>query len=166
MKELTSFEQEFVDVAGELAMKISYARSVGQIFGLLYIHPGALSLDDIVEKLRLSKGSVSTNLRDLEEWGAIQKVFVRGSRRTHYAAEKDLAALALRRIEGGLRTQLSWAKGRHQDLEGRLGAAKGAEASSAQARLRQLIVFTDRVERVLNHLPKLRPLLKLAGGGK
>ena len=63
MKELSSFQKEFCSAAGELAMKLSFARSVGQVFGLLYIHSDPLALDDISVLLKMSKGSVSINLR-------------------------------------------------------------------------------------------------------
>jgi len=40
-----------------------------------------LSLDTIVEKLKMSKGSVSLNIRELEKWDAVKKIWVNGTRK-------------------------------------------------------------------------------------
>ena len=71
---LTAIEAEVVHAAGDLAASISLARSVGQIYGLLFISPDPLALDDLCLRLSLSKGNVSINLRILEDWGAVEKV--------------------------------------------------------------------------------------------
>ena len=46
-------------------------KSVGQIYGLLFASPVALSFSDIVERLDISKGSASQGLQWLRSLGAI-----------------------------------------------------------------------------------------------
>lgn len=46
-------------------------KSVGQIYGLLYASPEPLSFSDIVERLDISKGSVSQGLQLLRSLGSI-----------------------------------------------------------------------------------------------
>lgn len=61
----------------------------GRIFGLLYLQPGALSLDEIVSELGQSKGNVSINIRGLVDWHLVRRVSVPGSRKDHYEAASD-----------------------------------------------------------------------------
>jgi DNA-binding transcriptional regulator GbsR (MarR family) len=68
-------------------------RSTGQIYGLLYLSGGPLSLDDVAGALSISKGSASTGTRQLASWGAIRQVWVPGDRRDHFEASSDLGQL-------------------------------------------------------------------------
>ncbi|NBG88454.1 GbsR/MarR family transcriptional regulator [Isachenkonia alkalipeptolytica] len=63
--------------------------SVGRIYGLLYFSDKPLSLDEIKDAVAMSKGSVSTGLRELLETEMIIKVWKKGDRKDHYIAEKD-----------------------------------------------------------------------------
>jgi DNA-binding transcriptional regulator GbsR (MarR family) len=60
-----------------------------RIFGLLYLAPGPLSLDDIAAELSQSKSNVSLNIRVLVEWHLVRRRPVAGSRRDHYEAATD-----------------------------------------------------------------------------
>jgi DNA-binding transcriptional regulator GbsR (MarR family) len=59
-----------------------------------------MSLDDLADTLRISKGSVSMNMRALERWGIAKEVWVRGARRKYYQAESDLWQV-IRNVLGG-----------------------------------------------------------------
>jgi DNA-binding transcriptional regulator GbsR (MarR family) len=58
----------------------------GRIFGLLYLEPRPLSLDEIAAELQQSKSNVSVNVRGLVEWHLVRLVAVPGSRKDHYEA--------------------------------------------------------------------------------
>lgn len=61
----------------------------GRIFGLLYLHPEPMSLDDIASELNTSKSNISTTIRGLVEWHLVRRVPVAGSRKDHYEAATD-----------------------------------------------------------------------------
>ena len=63
---------------------------MGRLYGMLLLSPEPLSLDDLAEGLRISKGSVSMNMRSLERWGMAKEVWVRGERKKFYMAESDM----------------------------------------------------------------------------
>lgn len=75
---------------GRLAGFFGFSEVMGRLYGTLLMNPDPLSLDDLVARLRISKGSVSMNMRALERWGMAKEVWVRGERKKYYAAEHDL----------------------------------------------------------------------------
>ena len=85
--------REMVEGVGRLFQRLGLPRSTGQIYGLLYLSHRALSLDDLVELLSISKGSASTGTRQLAAWGALRQVWVPGDRRDHFEALGDLTQL-------------------------------------------------------------------------
>lgn len=101
-----NFELEFINMTGILASQLSLNPTVGQIYGLLYISPEPVSLNEMVEKLGISKGSASTNIRILESWGAVRKVWVKGSRRDFYEAELDTLNIVLKRAKLAIKKRL------------------------------------------------------------
>jgi HTH-type transcriptional regulator, glycine betaine synthesis regulator len=67
----TAFERECVEFFAEVVHFFGVPKSVGQIYGLLYASPEALSFSDIIERLDMSKGSASQGLQLLRALGAI-----------------------------------------------------------------------------------------------
>jgi len=63
---------------------------MGRIVGLLIISEEPQSLDDIVEKLEMSKGPISQICRRLKERGLIDKVWIPGDRKDYYEATDDI----------------------------------------------------------------------------
>lgn len=74
----------FIERAGLLWQKDGLPRIAGRIFGLTLISPDPCSLDDIAETLGVSKASVSTDARLLEQMGFIERVSLPGDRRDYY----------------------------------------------------------------------------------
>lgn len=75
---------------GRLARFFGFSEVMGRLYGTLLLNPDPLSLDDLADRLQISKGSVSMNMRSLERWGMAQEVWMRGDRRKYYRAESDL----------------------------------------------------------------------------
>src|SRR5262249_40222095 len=58
-------------------------------FGILYLSPDPLSLDELVEQSGLSKGAISTDVRMLSRLGLIHPVHRLSDRKDYYQAETD-----------------------------------------------------------------------------
>jgi DNA-binding transcriptional regulator GbsR (MarR family) len=86
--------EEAIDTFIQGAGKVSSAllgminRVGGQIYALLFIADEPLSLDEIAERLGVSKSNVSVNIRMLEDYNLVRKVWIKGSRKDYYAAER------------------------------------------------------------------------------
>jgi DNA-binding transcriptional regulator GbsR (MarR family) len=61
----------------------------GRIFGVLYLHRGSMSLDELTDELQQSKSNVSVSVRGLVDWQLVRQVRVPGSRKANYEAATD-----------------------------------------------------------------------------
>ncbi len=80
----------FVERMGLVLESDGLPRIAGRMFGLLLISEDARSLDDLAAELRVSKGSVSTNARLLEQRGILERVCRPADRRDYYGVPPDL----------------------------------------------------------------------------
>ncbi len=79
---------------------------VVKLYALLYLSNRPLSLDEISEALGASKGNVSINIRELENWGAVKKLWVKGSRKDYYEAEIEIKKVLLNKVKTGIQKRL------------------------------------------------------------
>ena len=93
---LSPLETEIIDFFVQLSRLLGQPRSLAEIYGLLFISTGPLAMDDLIERLQLSKGSASQGLKFLRNIGAVRIVYVAGERRVHYEAVAELRNLAIR----------------------------------------------------------------------
>jgi HTH-type transcriptional regulator, glycine betaine synthesis regulator len=154
----SSFEDDFTRFAGDMSESFSFNRSIGQLFGILYINPEPMSLEDIASRLMMSKGNASINLRLLEAWGAVRRVSLRGDRRDHYEANRDLKALVLRRVEEGLAKRLDRVEAELKNFAGR-SASGSAQERQLRERLKEIQNMVTLARRGMRMLPKLKALL-------
>ena len=80
----------FIERMGLALESDGLPRIAGRIFGLLLVSEDAHSLDDLAAELRVSKGSVSTNARLLEQRGLLERVCRPADRRDYYSVRPDL----------------------------------------------------------------------------
>jgi DNA-binding transcriptional regulator GbsR (MarR family) len=91
---LEPVEVEVIHLFVQFAGALGQPRSVAEIYGLLFASPQPLSMDALIERLSMSKGSASQGLKYLQDLGAVRTVYVAGDRRTHYEAVAELRRLA------------------------------------------------------------------------
>ncbi len=63
---------------------------MAQIHALLIVTPNALTTDEVMEELKISRGNAHQNLRDLVGWGLVRSVIRKGERKEYFEAEKDV----------------------------------------------------------------------------
>lgn len=94
--EMDPLERQVVAMFVDGVRVLGLPRSIGEIYGLLFISQSGLSLDDLVCRLRISKGSASQGLRTLKGLGAVRETDGGDDRRTYYEP-----AIELKRLAGG-----------------------------------------------------------------
>jgi len=87
---ITESKIQFIQTWGILSSQWGINRTMSQIYALLLITPGAISADDIMEQLSISRGNANMNLRALLDWGLIYKELRPGERREFFLADKDI----------------------------------------------------------------------------
>jgi DNA-binding transcriptional regulator GbsR (MarR family) len=78
--------RRFIEEAGNTTQALGVGRVAGQVYAYLYFSAEPRSLDDMKEALGISKGGASMCVRQLEQWGAVQRVWVKGDRKDYYTA--------------------------------------------------------------------------------
>ena len=119
---------------------------MAQIYAILYLSDKPLSLNDMVERLKISKGSASTNIRALERYGAVRQVWVKGSRKDYYEAECNIEKVILDRIR-------SMAEGRLSEVDDMIKSSYHAiDSMNAQKEEEReaTAIFKDRLVRLEN----------------
>lgn len=153
--QLPSSRRESVETAGRLCQRFGLPRSTGQIYGLLYLAPRPLSLDDIAELLSISKASVSTGTRQLLGWHAVKQVWVPGDRRDHYEAIGDLNDLLRTAYEKFFRPKLDRSVTKLDHLllclehDRRDGSVTGEDYAFSKERLTHLRSMQNRLQKLL-----------------
>ncbi|MEL7003115.1 MAG: MarR family transcriptional regulator [Bacteroidota bacterium] len=91
---LEDAKDEFIESWGVLGSAWGINRTMSQILALLLTSPDNLSVEEIMEKLGISRGNASMNLRALADWNLIKKSIKKGDRKEYFYAEKDIWKLA------------------------------------------------------------------------
>lgn len=99
---LIAVQDSMLDGLSQLLDYFGFSKVMGQLYGVLLLNSDPLSLDDLMERLDISKASVSMNMRTLEHLGMVRQVWVRGKtgRRKYYEAETDFIQIVTNILNG------------------------------------------------------------------
>jgi len=87
---LTEAKQQYISSWGAFGTHWGINRTMAQIHALLLISPDPLTQDDIMEELNISRGNTNMNIRELINWGLVERVILPGERKEYFTAEKDI----------------------------------------------------------------------------
>jgi len=87
---LTEARQQFISSWGAFGTHWGINRTMAQIHALLLLSPDPITQDDIMEELNVSRGNVNVNIRELINWGLVERVLLPGERKEYFSAEKDI----------------------------------------------------------------------------
>ncbi len=97
--QLEEAKHKFIQQWGVLGSQWGVSRTMAQIHALLLVSSEALTSDDIMEQLKISRGNVNMNVRELMDWGIVEKVLKQGERKEYFWAEKDIWKVAMRIVK-------------------------------------------------------------------
>lgn len=87
---LAEAKNQFVQAWGTLGSKWGINRTMAQLHALLMVSPDAMSAEELMDQLNISRGNVNMNIRELIDWGLVEKVHKPGDRKEYFSAEKDI----------------------------------------------------------------------------
>ena len=101
--QLVEAQDRFIASWGRMGSVWGISRTMAEVHALLYITGKPMCTDEIMDRLRVSRGNVSMSVRSLLEWAVIEKVRLPGDRKEYFQAEQDvwsmLRAIARERIK-------------------------------------------------------------------
>jgi len=106
----------------------------GRILGLLLITHQPLAAEEIATLLKVSRGSISTNIRLLLISGLVEKVSIHGDRTTYYIFSEDSWE---KRTDAGIQTTYAFREVAQQ------GLAALPSANPARHRLERAVEWSD-----------------------
>jgi DNA-binding transcriptional regulator GbsR (MarR family) len=142
-------QERFVDAWGAMGALWGINRSVARVHALLMASELPVPLDEIAERLSISKGNASMSLRELRGWGVIRPVPVAGDRRDFYATEPDVWTMFFRILQERKRREFDPALRTVQAL---LEEAGGA--GDVRTRLEQMTELLTTVDGLMGRFLK------------
>jgi len=143
---LIEAQDVFLSKINQTFSKFGLNSMMAQLYVVLYFSNKPISLDDMVERLKISKGSASVNIRALERYGAVKKIWVKGSRKDYYEADNDIYKVVIARIR-------SMVKGRLSELDDMVSSSSKVLDSIAPQNAdeeKSLQAFKEKLEKLKN----------------
>ncbi len=158
-KDTEKIRDRFIESIGELGASLGLNRVTCQLYAILYLENRPLSLTELSQALRISKGSASINIRILKDWGAVRPIWRKGAKGDFYQADRNLPTLVKNRLKIGIDKRLTTLQGRltevSSELEGRAKSKDGEEnhlLNGYRTQIQELRRFVEETARLLKLL--------------
>jgi len=151
---LTHVTEKFILHWGELGTRWGINRTVAQIHALLYISQTSLTAEDIADLLSVARSNVSTSLKELQGWGIVKVVHVKGDRRDHFESQKDVWELFQVILHERKRREIDPALTVLKECVAEAEKA-GATEKDTRDRLKQLLGFFETMSTCYEQMRKI-----------
>lgn len=146
---LTAAQDQFILEWGRMSSSWGINRTMAQIHALLLCTGKPHSVDEIMDRLHISRGNASMNLRDLIEWGIVHRFRRPGDRKDIYLSEGDIWQMFARVVRERKRRELDPTATAIRECVARLPAeTAGPEADLFRERLEALLEIFALVDMV------------------
>lgn len=151
---LEDARQQFIQSWGVLGTQWGINRTMAQIHALLLVSTDALSADEVMEQLKISRGNANMNLRDLMDWGLVYKVLRPGERKEFFCAEKDIWKVAMRIAKERKKRELDPMIKVLEEIKDVEGDKKDADNKAFVDMMGQIQRFARQADKALDGLVK------------
>ena len=155
---LTELEVEAIEMFINFLRLIGLPKSVGEIYGLLFVAPRPMAMDEVMDRLGISLGAASQGLKLLRSFGAVRVVYERGERRDHYVADLELSRFATTFIKDELQPRIDMAAQRIRRMEESLADLPAKERRATRERIDRLKHWLDKGRKILPWLIRFMKL--------
>ena len=146
---LTAARDEFVAQWGAMGSAWGINRTMAQIHALLITTLEAMTTDEIMDDLKISRGNAHGNLRELVSWGLVRSVIRKGERKEYFEAEKDVWKMFCIVMRERSRRELRPAMTVLRDCAARTRGLKGSEAAAFNEQIKGLSDFLNLADSVI-----------------
>jgi DNA-binding transcriptional regulator GbsR (MarR family) len=168
--QLAEAKAKFIADWGRLGTNWGINRTMAQIHALLLVSPEPLSADEVMEQLAISRGNANMNLRELIDWGLVQKVIRPGERKEFFSAEKDIWKVARQIVKERKKRELDTLLPVLKELSEIEGDKRDKSVKTFTDTINNIQKFSEQADKILNTMIKadehwfLGSLVKLFSG--
>jgi HTH-type transcriptional regulator, glycine betaine synthesis regulator len=99
-------QEQFILEWGRMSSSWGINRTMAQIHALLFVSGVPLEVNEIMDRLQISRGNASMNLRELIDWGIVRRFRQPGDRKDVYVSDTDPYQMFLRVVRERKRREL------------------------------------------------------------
>jgi HTH-type transcriptional regulator, glycine betaine synthesis regulator len=99
-------QDQFILEWGRMSSSWGINRTMAQIHALLFVTGVPMEVNEIMERLQISRGNASMNLRELMDWGIVRRFRRPGDRKDTYLSETDPYQMFIRVIRERKRREI------------------------------------------------------------
>ena len=104
--ELVQAQDQFILEWGRMSSSWGINRTTAQIHALLFVTGVPLEVNEIMNRLQISRGNASMNLRELMDWGIVRRFRRPGDRKDTYVSETDPYQMFIRVVRERKRREI------------------------------------------------------------
>ena len=138
------------DAIGDVIEHWGFRKALGRVWTVLYLSGEVLPAADLVERLQMSAGSVSTTLTELQRWAVVRRVGRPGERREFFEAETDFWKMISKVVAERERFIARSVRDRLERAAALLARGRDAGSRARLERVERLLAFTDVAEKVID----------------
>lgn len=161
---LDEVRDNFISQWGAFGSHWGINRTMAQIHALLMTGLEALSTDEVMAKLSVSRGNAHTNLKELVSWGLVRIVVKKGDRKEYFDAERDVWKIFTIILRERQRREIDPALDLLRNCQEETKCLEGAEAEAFRNQVKELENFVSFARNLGSKVDKLSygPAMKLA----
>ncbi len=169
---LITARDEFVAQWGAMGSAWGINRTMAQIHALLMTSDTALTTDEVMDDLKISRGNAHQNLRELVGWGLVRSVIRKGERKEYFEAEKDVWRMFCIVARERKRREIEPVLKVLRACEEQTRNLRGEKAATFNKQIRALSDFVGQADTVLDRIARFEgssimpALLKILAKGK
>lgn len=149
--EFKEAKSKFIQTWGALGSQWGINKTMAQIHALLMVSQDALSMEDIMEELHISRGNTSMNLRSLMDWGIVYKEYKPGERKEYFSAEGNIDELARKIAKERSKREIKPTLRVLKDVSA-IDTSDSGEAAHFKAKTEELYDFVSRADNMLEKI--------------
>jgi DNA-binding transcriptional regulator GbsR (MarR family) len=144
---LRKAQDQFILEWGRMSSSWGINRTMAQIHALLFVTGEALEVNDIMNRLQISRGNASMNLRELMDWGVVRRFRQPGDRKDTYISETDPYQMFIRIVKERKRREIDPTTDAIRDVLTKLPETEKTEdVQELRRRLQSLLEIFDLID--------------------
>jgi DNA-binding transcriptional regulator GbsR (MarR family) len=151
---LQDAQKQFVASWGAFGSHWGISKTMAQVHAHLLITAAPQSADDIMAHLKISRGNVNMNVRELIDWGLVERQTIVGERKEYFEAEKDIWKVVKQIMKERKRRELEPMLALMKNMQEVTGDKNSADYKTYKKTVDGIIKFSEQADKTLERLIK------------